>query len=320
VVARWVGTGTAKEMVAFFQKADKKTSDALERGQRALAREDASGARAIFEEALKSPIPDAATRTRILNGYMEALSGLDPAACAKVGLEHIRDVENTAPGMDFVAMVESCASGLDSETKKTVMNAVITRLLPIAADAKAPLEVDDRSGVYEGLTEAYEALGRKDDARRMVEARARLLDQAAKKATTIAERSTFNAHRLECDLKLGRYAEAEKMLQESESAQPDDYNHPWRLAVLYLKWNKPDEGLAAIDRALPLGYGPRKLRLYATKVDLLLLKKHYAEARQTVATAKEEIKSMPPKQVRPSSVKELDSKLETIAILEKSSS
>ncbi len=254
-----------------------------------------------------------------MNGYIEALWRIDPKACAKAGLSHFKDAENTTQGLDFISMVAECADSLDADAKKGVMEAVIARLLPVAEKKDLPLAVDDRSGIYETLTSAYDALGDKEKAEAMVKARTSLLEEAAMKAETPAERATFDSHRLECYLRLGRFDDAEKMLKASEDALPNDFNHPYRLAVLYSKIQKTNEGLAAIDRALAKGYGARRLRLYATKVDLLLQKKSFDAARQTVAEAKKEIADMNPNQVRPSWVRELDSKLEQIQKMEKSS-
>lgn len=319
VVSRWVGTGTARQMAEFFINADQKARDPLALGQRALAREDYAGARATFEAALKKPSKDKALRTRLLSGYIEALQKLDPKTCAEIGASHLAEVEDSAPGMDFVSIVATCASDLDSSAKGQVLARVIARLVPVAERGSAKLSVDDRSGVYEALTEAYDALGKKDEAENAVAARGRLLDDAAARATSDAERATFDAHRLDVDLRLGKFVEAEKMLLASEHAQPEDFNHPWRLARLYAKQGRSADGLAAIERALQRGYGARKLRLYTTKVDLLIQKKSFDDARHTVAQAKSEVANMNPSQVRPSWVKELDAKLEQIAKLEKSS-
>src|SRR5262249_30487937 len=156
-----------------------------------------------------------------------------------------------------------CAENLDPDARKGAMEAIIARLLPIAEKKDLPLAADDRSGIYEALIAAYDGLGEKDKAEAMVKARASLLEEAASKSATPAERATFDSHRLECYLRLGRFDDAEKMLKASEDAQPDDFNHPYRLAILYSKTQRTNEGLAAVDRALTKGYGARRLRLYA---------------------------------------------------------
>jgi hypothetical protein len=231
----------------------------------------------------------------------------------------LSETDDTAPGVDYTSYVAMCASELPDAEKKPIMTAIRDRLAPIVASAK-DLTVDDRSGVYSTLIEVYEALGDKANADKTAAARLALLEDAAKKAATPGERAVFDAHRLEEYLRAKRYAEAEKMLAATEAAQPSDFNPPWRLAVLYSKQGKTAEGLAAADRALSRGYGARRLRIYSVKVDLLVQKKSWDAARQAISAAKAEIAKMNPKQVRPSWVKELESKLEAIDKAEKTSS
>ena len=64
---------------------------------------------------------------------------------------------------------------------------------------------------------------------------------------------------------LGRGADAEKMLKESEKRLPSDYNPPARLARVYLTVGRYADGIAATDRALELAYGPRKTTILATR-------------------------------------------------------
>lgn len=345
IVARWVGTGTPEQMRAFFASAERSADDPVTRGQRALAREDFAEARRVFEAALAHGVADPALRTRLLDGYIEALSNLPPEVevksgaapspqragsqrkddgpartCAEIGAKHMGEVEDTAPGMDFVGTVATCATSAPEPVRTQVLQSVVRRLEPVTQHFSPDLSADDRSGVYEALAEAYNALGRADDARRATEARAHMLDEAAARARTAEERATFDAHRLDCDIKLGRFAEAEKMLLASETALSGDFNPPYRLAVLYLAQGRTADGLAAIDRALARGYGGRKIRLFATKVDLLIQAKRWDAARKTIAEAREEIRKISPAQVRPSWVKELDARQDKVAALQKAAS
>jgi len=49
---------------------------------------------------------------------------------------------------------------------------------------------------------------------------------------------------------------------------PDDYNPHARLAVAYQRLGRLDEALAEADLALARAYGPRKLRIYATRAEV----------------------------------------------------
>ena len=71
---------------------------------------------------------------------------------------------------------------------------------------------------------------------------------------------------------LGEPARALPMLADSEKDFPKDYNPPARMAKVYLELKRYDEGARAIDRAMALAYGPRKMRLFLLKADLLTAK------------------------------------------------
>ena len=133
-----------------------------------------------------------------------------------------------------------------------------------------------------------------------------VLEAAAKAAKSPVERSAYDDHRNQLYQALGRYADAEAMLMASEKDLPKDFNPPWRLANVYLKQKKWEPGLLAIDRALARGYGGRKLRLYTTKIDLLLEAKRIKEAEATLAAARAELKTLPASVVRPYWVEELE--------------
>jgi thiol-disulfide isomerase/thioredoxin len=55
-----------------------------------------------------------------------------------------------------------------------------------------------------------------------------------------------------------------------EREQPGDYNAPARLARVYLSLGRVPEARAAIERAIVRSEGPRKLRLYMLKSDVLV--------------------------------------------------
>lgn len=309
IVARWVGSGTAEEMTAFFADAGRSTTEALSRGQKALARRRYGEARRIFEAALTKEKLDRATKTRMVSGLMEALYKTDKKACARKIAPYLNEVDDTAPGLDAVAMAAYCADALKKKEKEEILAKVATRLAPVVKNDALHLSVDDRSSLYGTLVSAYDTLGKKKEADEAAKARLALLEAAARKAKTPAARATFDYHRMEVYLRFKRYDEAERMLTASEKAQPKDFNHPWRLAIVYLKKGAYDRGLEAIERALKNGYGGRKIRLYSTKIDLLLAKKDLRRARATVAEGKKALAAVNESQVRDYWRKEFESKV-----------
>jgi len=301
VVARWVGSGTADQMAQFFAAAKVDAQDPLHLGARALATGDAVKARAIYEAALGKEGVD---QTRVYNGLLEALSKIDPKLCAQTGLAAIEKTNDTAPGIDAVLIAADCASELDdAKLKAQVQAAARARLERASTDQ---LAVDDQSGLYASLADLYDQAGdtKKGDA--TTEKRLAVLEKAAAAAKTPLARATFDPHRTECYIRLKKYAEAEAMLTASQKALPKDYNPPARLALVYRAQGDTKKGLEAINHALGIGYGPRKVRLHSTKIDILIDAKRFDEAKKAIAAARADIAKIDPKLVRAGWSKGLD--------------
>lgn len=321
VVARWIGTGSAKQMANFFADAGHKNSSTITRGQIALARGKPKEARRIFESALADKKLNRADRTKLISGLINALYKIDKKVCAQTGLRYFDQVDNSVPGLDVIMMTAYAANKLDKAAKKDVQKKIVARLSPVVTDRKIPLADDDRSSVYDTLISALDGLGQKAKADALVQDRLALLEDAARSAKTPAARATFDYHRMQVYLRLKAYRKAEKMLLSSEKAQPKDFNHPWRLALVYHAQKKSQKGLEAIERALKNGYGGRRLRLYSTKLDLLMQDKKLALAKTVYQQAQQELKTLKEKnagQVRPYWVKELESKGKKLKALQTS--
>jgi len=99
------------------------------------------------------------------------------------------------------------------------------------------------------------------------------------------------------------------LLKESEKAAPADYNPPYRLALLYLELKKPEEALAANDRALALAYGPRKIRVLTQRASILEAKGDAAGARKAIQDAIAHAGTLPKAQQNPRTVQRLEARL-----------
>ena len=155
----------------------------------------------------------------------------------------------------------------------------------------------------------YKDAGKPTDARVLALKWALMLDGEAARAPNATARAVFDAHRLLAYLAIGEPERALPMLAESERDFPSDYNPPARIARVYLEMKRYDEALAAANRALSRGYGPRKLRLYLLKADALHGK---GDAVALVATLGEAVafgKSLPPGEVPPKLTEDLEKRL-----------
>jgi thiol-disulfide isomerase/thioredoxin len=306
VVARWVGSGSAKQMEAFFASARRDASDPLSLGLRALAERRLDDAIPALERALETP----ADRTRAYGGLLEALAQRDIVRCAEVGARAVAATDDTSVGLDAVMMASDCASNLPPERAdeaRALRQAALRRFTKVEKSAAwRALAVDDRSGVYAAWADLLDTLDQKAEGDRITARRLDMLDAAARAAKTPEARATFDPHRVECALRLKRYAFAEKMLADTARAMPKDFNPPARLALILRTKGDLAGALASIDHALALGYGPRKVRLYSIKVDVLIDLGRLDDARTTIADARAFIAGLDPALVRAGWVKALD--------------
>jgi tetratricopeptide (TPR) repeat protein len=119
------------------------------------------------------------------------------------------------------------------------------------------------------------------------------LDAAAAKATTPGQRTVLDSHRLGAYHEHGQPERALPMLLQSEKDFPQDYNPPARLAAAYKELKRWPEALAAADRALARAYGPRKLRVFDGKAEILKASGDVAGAKRTLQEALAHARTLP---------------------------
>ena len=163
----------------------------------------------------------------------------------------------------------------------------IDRARRMAVDEDEPMLADNCSALYEVIVDALKEDGRDADAKSTATQWATFLEGEAERAPDPAARAVFDAHRLDAYLAIGAPDCAVPMLEATARDFPGDYNPPARLARAYLGMKRYGEALSAIDRALGLVYGPRALRLYATKADILEARAEEGDRARAAATLKD---------------------------------
>ena len=205
-------------------------------------------------------------------------------SAAAVLYPHLRGTNSAASvaaaGLSAAASLPDSAPDRSARVERHEAN-----LREALADPTVSYSGDDRSGYLISLMDAHTALHDSVGARRVAEEWSATLDQVAAAAKTPAQRVVYDSHRLSAYLELGQPEKAVPMLQQSERDFPGDYNPPGRLAAAYLAMKQWDDALAASDRALKRGYGPRKLRFYQSKADAFAGKGDVAHARATLGEA-----------------------------------
>ncbi len=262
----WEGTATAEELTQLLGDTRAGAGDAaatFAKANRAKAAGDLLGAKTLFLTALDDPKASRELRDRTIEGLTNVLSQrkeLD--ACAHlVAREH----EAMRPGTSrasALALGASCAE----ESHAASLPAILAAVTSLAKDGAAPILADDRSGLFEV---AVDAEPRPEVRIGLAKEWAAFLEAEAKRAQTPAARAVFDPHRLLAYIAMGDPGRAIPMLEASERDLPRDYNPPARLARAYLELRRFDEAQAAVDRAIARVYGPRTMRVYNTKADIL---------------------------------------------------
>ncbi len=317
VLVRWVGSATVTQLATMFDEtygSYTSPSDTL------LAEADRLFGATRYEEA-------AAAYARVLerapkgwSGYARTVDARLYALTRSAQFEAcVRQAEEALPRVAGVPSFASvAASGLDCAMslpdsnlhREAMIRSFEAQARSAIEDSTLVIAADDRSGIYGMLVDARHTLGDSLGERATLEQWAAFLEGEAAKAKTPDARAVFDSHRLSAYLELGQPERAVPMLQASERDLPDDYNPPFRLATAYKAMKKYPESMAALERALPKAYGPRKVRILRLRTDVYVATGDAAAAdrsrRETLAYAE----ALPEEQRPESTIAALKKELE----------
>jgi thiol-disulfide isomerase/thioredoxin len=238
---------------------------ALWAGHQAMQASSLAQAAAAYAEAARLP---GRRRTEAILGGFRALS--DPSACVAFGLEHLRDVEEGGAAGDIAASLLACARKLPAtdERRAVAVSAVVTRWEELAQRPAASSSVDDRADVLAQLATLRQEAGDTQAAAAIHEARLRLLEAAAAQASTPQAARVHDYARMNSYLALGRGDQAVAMLVERTRQLPQSYEAWARLASTLHKLGRQNEAEVAVERAVALAYGTRRLRYLTLHADI----------------------------------------------------
>jgi tetratricopeptide (TPR) repeat protein len=277
-VLEWPSSATADELVRLLEVARESThhQGVLAKAEERALDGNAAAAGGRIDEAIGAWRDALAVAPEGWPGRAAALESLldrllakkDGAACAETADRELPKVPHG--GARAATLAVMCVTEMPpGEARSAELDRAIARAGQMAADESEAMLPDDRSCLYEVMVDALEAEHRAADAKATASRWAAFLEQEAHAAPDPATRAVFDAHRVDAYLAIGAPERAVPMLEASARDFPNDYNPPARLARAYLAMKRTDDALAAIDRGIALVYGPRALRLYATKADVL---------------------------------------------------
>jgi tetratricopeptide (TPR) repeat protein len=261
---------------------------AMRRADEAYSKGDNIAAAAAYGEAIALAPDGWESYTRAVDSRLYALQRLDSTEA------QIRLAEEALPKVAHSPTLASVGSGgLSAAISLPPTDARRTKLIQKfeAASAQAlhdstlQLAGDDRAALYDALVSAREDRRDSLGARALREDWAAFLVDQIHRARSPEQRTSFDPHIVGLYLEMGTPEKALPFLQQSEKEFPQDYNPPARQAVAYKAMKDWKNALAASDRAMALAYGPRKLGIYTTRVDIFLGMGNTEGARHTLEEA-----------------------------------
>ncbi len=316
VALRYAGGASVPQLVKLLGDGQKvvhgttsKADEAIARGDRLANEKKNAEAVAAYEEAIKAAPKDWSRLGRAAESLIFALSR-DHERCATEALALYPRVKGTYSAANVASVGLGCAS--EKPENRSTFDALEKATRETLDNSKIPLSGDDRSGLYETLIGAREALKDEEGARKLREDWAAFLEGQAKKAKTAEQRAVYDSHRISAYIALKQPERAIPMLEQSERDFPNDYNPPARLGLIYRTMGKYDDALAAYDRALTKAYGPRKIGILRGKADTYAGKGDKESARKTIEEAIRFAESLPDGQRSDSTIASLRKRLETL--------
>lgn len=268
------GAMSLDDTVAFLERAHASARGgddvdrALSQGYAQLFAGDAKGALPHFERALGTDSP---RRTEAVLAAMRAARETKDAAravtlaegeLARLGAHAL--VYDVASAMHFIA----AASGDQALAEKARARAE-GALTPLV-DAPPPgLSVDDRADLMATLAELYAARGDDVGRRALLTASLALMESDAAAARTPEAARVHDYARMNALLALGRGDDAVALLRTRTVELPSSYEAWARLASALVQLGRHAEARPAMEKALALSYGPRRLRYLVQMGDIL---------------------------------------------------
>jgi len=322
VALRYSGGATVPQLEKLLADGKRAVGGAKEAADESIARADRlsneeknAEAAAEYDKALKEAPKGWSRYGRAAESLVLALTlAQESERCATRAAELYPKLRGTSSGAIVVSTGMDCAADLpETNASRTSLIETLERDTKEAFDnPKIDMSGDDRSGLYMALIKARDVQGDKAGATKLREEWSSFLDREAAKAKTPEQRAVYDSHRLSAYIELGTPEKAIPMLEQSEKDFPKDYNPPARLAAAYRAMKKWDEALAAVDRAIKVAYGPRKIGILRTRADILASKGDKDAARAQMRDAIAYAESLPSGQRSERMIASLKKKLDAM--------
>jgi tetratricopeptide (TPR) repeat protein len=322
VARRWVGGMNVTQVASFLDEGASVARGAGDAGGSLAAADRLYGdgkyaeAAPLYQEAIAAAPASWPEYSRAAEALLYSLSSTDKyEEGARFAEQALPKLTGTPSELTAAATGLDCALSLPAEhpQRRAWAQEFERQVSRLVEDPRIQVAVDDRSGAYGSLVEAFKDRGDTVAAQLAAERWAGLLERASLAASTPQQRTVFDSHRLGAYRELHQPERAIPMLQQSEKDFPDDYNPPYRLSIAYTDLKRWDEAVAASDRALARAYGPRKVLILRMRSDLMTAKGDAAGAREAIVEAIRTTEALPPEQKSDKGLASLRKKLDALS-------
>lgn len=305
---RWLGGASVAQLEKLLEDGERALGTVAGGTEAALAEADRLMGAGKNREAAKAyeaalgPTPAGPRRDRVVESLLTALGMTDSnEECVRIARQEL-PAEKSAHFANVATSGLGCALSLEGDAKAEAVAHFETAVREAAADRGIEMAADDRSGLFLLAVSARKDAKDDEGAKTLANDWLAFLDGEAGRAPTPEKRAVFDPHRLSAAIDAGIPDRAIPFLSQSEKDFPKDYNPPARLAIAYRELGRYPEALSAADRALALAYGPRKLRVYAIRSEILEKMGDRAAAVHTLEEAVEYATGLPKSQLPESAI------------------
>ncbi|MCC6526677.1 MAG: thioredoxin family protein [Polyangiaceae bacterium] len=292
VLGYWQGAASVAELRRFVRQAvelrqalRQGSTDPLVVGLVEAKRAQAGGkyqlASQRFADLARRAPRDWPARSEVLYGWLAAEYRRGRwLSCADVGTRHLDEIEGAALPADASYVLLECAGRVGGNVGGRAADKALARLRAHTDAPPADASVDDRADALSTLAEALSARGDKAGARAATERRLALMEEAARQAPSPRHAAVFDYGRLGAYLALGRGDDAVQMFAARTRDMPDSYEAWARYASVLSQLKRYPEARTAVERAIALAYGPRRLTYQELRASLLVRMGELEAARQ----------------------------------------
>ncbi len=298
-VLRLIGkTATATDLEAFVEEgraaiAGRRGADALAaQAERAAAANDVARAAGEYRRALETADASWPGRDRAISNLVLLLSVWDGAGCAREAHALFSRMSPGRPRASVAFTGLDCATALPEGAPERAAIPDLEAATRAALDDLG-LHVETKLNMLSSIAWARDAASDREGKRAAAETYWTFVADAYGRAPDPPSRAAYAYHLAVAAMAADDPMRAVSLLARVRSETGDDFEVSYWLARMLRDGGRLDDALLEADHGLEVAYGPRRLRAYDLRADLLGRKGDRAGERATLEAAMAYAASLP---------------------------